>query len=237
MTRAAIELDAVDLAYGGIPAVRALSVRFAPGAVTAVVGANGSGKSSLLKALAGELAPIGGAIRLNAAGPVAYLAQDGGVDRGFPIDLGDFVGLGFDSRRGLFAGLGKTDREALAGVLDQVGLAGLQRRPISALSGGQFQRALFARIMVQAAPIILLDEPFAAVDAATASDLSVLVGGWARQGRTVIMVLHDLALARALCAETLVLAEGRLVACGPTEAVLTPDIIVRARLRAESLAL
>ena len=237
MNRVGIELRAVELAYGPIPAIRPLSGAFATGAITAVVGANGSGKSSLLKVLAGEIPPSGGEFRLNGAGPTAYLAQDGGVDRNFPIVLGDFVGLGFNGRRGLFAGLDRSDRSALAEALGRVGLSGLERRPIAALSGGQFQRALFARIMVQDAPTILLDEPFAALDAATAAELSVLVADWARGGRTVIMVLHDLAMARAVSAEALVLAEGRSIAWGPTAVVLTPINIERARLSAESLTL
>lgn len=237
MTPARIRLTGLEVGHGGVTAVRAVEGVFGPGAATAIVGPNGSGKSSLLKAMAGLIPPRAGAVALEGAHPgeIAYLAQDSGIDRGFPIRLSDFVGLGFEPRLGLFRGIGRAERAVLAEALARVGLAGLEARPIAALSGGQFQRALFARVMVQAARIILLDEPFTALDQPTTEDLTAVVAGWAAEGRTVVMVQHDLALVRALCGQTLVLA-GEPVAWGPTAEVLTAPVLRRARLQGAAAA-
>ncbi|MBV9508659.1 MAG: ATP-binding cassette domain-containing protein [Caulobacteraceae bacterium] len=226
----AIALKDVTLGYGRRPAVSGLSGVFAQGCATAVIGPNGSGKSTLLKALAGLQPPLSGTIDLGGLPRrrIAYLPQDPGVARGFPITLADFAALGFERRLGLFGGLGGGERAELAAALDAVGLHGLEQRGVDALSGGQFQRALFARVMAEDAPVILLDEPFAAQDGQTTADLLKVIRRWANEGRTLIIVLHDLALARTLSQETLVLAR-RCVAWGPTETVLTPDHLRRAQ--------
>ena len=131
------------------------------------------------------------------------------------------------------AGLARRERARLAAALATVGLTGQERRPIGTLSGGQLQRALFARVMVQDAPIILLDEPFAGLDAPTAAALARGVTGWAGEGRTVLVALHDLSLARRLCGHGLVLAR-RAVAWGPAGLALNDEAIERARLAAET---
>jgi zinc/manganese transport system ATP-binding protein len=123
----------------------------------------------------------------------------------------------------------------VAESLALVGLAGLERRPIGAVSGGQLQRALFARVLVQDARLILLDEPFNGVDARAAEDLAALMADWPRQGRTVIAVLHDLDLVRRLCPQTLLLAH-EAVAWGPTEQAAAPEQLVQARRLAERWA-
>jgi zinc/manganese transport system ATP-binding protein len=227
---AALVLDRLTLGYGRQLATRALSGAFEAGQAAAVVGPNGSGKSTLLKALAGQRRPLSGHVRYDGVGArdVAYLPQDPGVDRAFPITADDFIALGFTRRLGLFGGVGPAERERLAAAIAAVGLTGLERRPIASLSGGQFQRALFARLAVQDAPAILLDEPFSALDIHTTEDLVALTGRWSREGRIVVVVLHDLDLARRLCPRTLLLARDA-VAWGPTEAVLTRENLDRAR--------
>jgi len=182
---------------------------------TAIGRPNGSGKSTLLKAIAGMIAPMAGKVEIEGAArrDVAYLAQDGGVDRDFPISVEDLVALGFQRKLGLFGGLGADDRERLASSIAAMGLGGLERSPIGALSGGQLQRALFARVMAQDAPVILLDEPFAALDQSTAEALAAVVEAWAREGRTVLVALHDLDFARRLCGQALVFAR-RVIAWG-----------------------
>jgi zinc/manganese transport system ATP-binding protein len=226
---AAIKLDRLTLGYGGESAVESASGAFAMGRSTVVVGPNGSGKSTLLKAIAGRMKPVAGGLHIDGVAPrqIAWLPQEAGVDRAFPIALADFVALGFERRLGLFRGLGAAERAALADAIAAVGLEGLERRPIASLSGGQFQRALFARVIAEDAPVILLDEPFAGQDSRTTADLICVIDRWRAEGRTLVIVLHDLALARSLGDETLVMARGCL-AWGPTAEVLTPDHLRRA---------
>jgi zinc/manganese transport system ATP-binding protein len=234
---ASVVLENLTLGYAGRPAVWRLDGVFAAGKATAIVGPNGAGKSTLLKALAGLIQPIAGRMRLDGVSrrDIAYLAQDSGIDRGFPITLDDLVALGLQARLGLFRGVGPAERRALETAIAAVGLGGLEARPIAALSGGQFQRALFARVMAQDCKLILLDEPFAAQDARTIDHLADVVRRWSAEGRTLVLVLHDLALARALCAETLVLA-GEVVAWGPTATALTPETLERADVLAATSA-
>jgi zinc/manganese transport system ATP-binding protein len=229
MTATAIGLRDVTIAYDRQPALWRVSGGFATGSLTAVMGANGAGKTTLLKAVMGLL-PLGsGEIELAGAGrdQVAYLPQRAEIDRSFPISVQDVVGLGHWRRTGAFRPIDQAGGQAVARALAEVGLEDSARRPIGALSAGQLQRVLFARLLVQDCPIILLDEPFAAVDARTTADLLEIVRAWHRQGRTVIVALHDLARVRAHFPETLLLAR-EVVDWGPTELVLQPDNLLRA---------
>jgi len=224
-----VTLDNLSLGYDRHTAVSGLSGRFATGSLTAVVGPNGSGKSTLLMALAGHLQPLTGSIDRDGvqASQIAYLPQAHGLDLKFPLRILDLISLGFIGRRGLLGGLDVKDRDRLAAAVTAVGLQGLERRPIGAVSGGQLQRALFARVLVQDAQLVLLDEPFNGIDARTAEDLGELMAGWPAQGRTVIAVLHDLDLARRLCPNTLVLAREK-VAWGPSDEALVQESLSRA---------
>lgn len=230
-----IRLEGLFLGYDRHPAVVDLSGAFEAGSLTAVVGPNGSGKSTLLKALAGHGAPLAGRIDLGGLKPadIAYLPQAHGLDLKFPISLIDLVGLGLIGRRGLFGGFGAVDRARLRDLMALVGLEGLERRPIGSVSGGQLQRALFARVMAQDAKLVLLDEPFNGVDARAAEDLAQLMAAWPRQGRTVVAVLHDLDLVRRLCPQCLVMAR-QAVAWGPTDQAVAPEHLIRARRMAEN---
>jgi zinc/manganese transport system ATP-binding protein len=163
---------------------------------------------------------------------VAYLPQDVAIDRDFPITVADMIALGFQRKLGLFGAMGAADQQRLKGAIEAVGLSGLDQRPIGELSGGQFQRTVFARVIAQDAPIILLDEPFSAQDARTTADLMRLIRRWTEEGRTLVLVLHDIEMARALCAQTLVLAREAIV-WGPTPAALTPETLARATALAE----
>jgi zinc/manganese transport system ATP-binding protein len=231
---AALTLQDLTVGYDRHPAARGLTGTFASGSLTAVVGPNGSGKSTLLKALAGHLRPLGGRIDRHGLRPaqIAYLPQAHGLDLKFPLSLGDLVALGLTGRRGLFKGMDAGDRDRLAAVMAQAGLQGLERRPIGSVSGGQLQRALFARVMLQDARLVLLDEPFNGIDARAAEDLAQLMAAWPLEGRTVIAVLHDLDLVRRLCPQTLLLAR-ETVAWGPTDQAVAPERLVEARRMAE----
>ena len=230
-----IELRDVTLAYDRRPAVHHLSGRFETGSLTAIVGPNGAGKSTLLKALAGALRPTEGSLDLGGlrARDIAYLPQQASLDRSFPIDVADIVAMGDFGVSGLFGAVSGAGRRRARAALEADGLGGFEARPIGTQSAGQFQRVLFARMLVQDARLILLDEPFAAIDQRTTGDLLDLVGRWHAEKRTVIAVLHDFEQVRARFPEALYLAR-EAVGWGPTASVLTAANQLRARSMAET---
>lgn len=227
MTDTCLRFDNLSLGYAGHPAVHHLSGNVDSGTLTAIVGANGSGKSTLLKGIVGILKPIDGRCTVHCQ-RLAYLPQQSEIDRSFPASVTDLVSLGFWQRRGLLGRFTASDRTELAACLEAVGLTGFEKRSLDSLSGGQMQRALFARTMLQDADLILLDEPFNAIDARTIDDLVRLIGGWVAEGRTVLCVLHDHLLVREHFPKTLLLAR-EVVAWGPTAQVLTTENLRRAR--------
>ncbi|MBX3536295.1 MAG: ABC transporter ATP-binding protein [Chelatococcus sp.] len=234
ITNSVIGFDNVTLGYDRHPAVHHLDGGIAPGSLTAIVGPNGAGKSTLLKGIMGALRPLDGGIRLSCQrANIAYLPQAMDIDRSFPITVYDLVAMGLWRQTGLFGGIGSARRRAIEEAVAAVGLTGFERRTIGTLSGGQMQRALFARLLLQDAEVILLDEPFTAIDAKTTLDLIDLVHHWHREERTVVAVLHDLDLVRRAFPETLLLAR-EPVAWGDTEEVLVADNLLRARRMIES---
>ena len=210
-----------------------LSGSFAAGQLTAVVGPNGAGKSTLLSALSGVLRGFEGRIERKPAQRLAYLPQVSGLDRGFPLSVADLVASGLWSRLGSFAGLRPVHRERIAAALQAVGLGGFESRWLGELSAGQVQRALFARVLLQDAELILLDEPFNAIDARTTADLLALLQRWRAEARTVIAVLHDIEQVRQHFDQTLLLAR-EPIAWGPTAEVLRAEHLFRARQMAEA---
>jgi zinc/manganese transport system ATP-binding protein len=216
-----LRLHDVSVGYGSHLALAPVSGAFKAGALTAIVGANGAGKSSLLKAMVGLVPCASGHVDRGSlrAAQVAYLPQQAVLDRSFPISVGDLVGMGDWAHSGWAGALFPRLRGRIDAALASVGMAGMAGRSIAALSVGQFQRVLFARLCVQDAPVLLLDEPFAAVDEATTRILLDRMLAWGRDGRTVIAVLHDLAMVRAHFPQTLLLAGGP-VAWGATTDVL-----------------
>jgi zinc/manganese transport system ATP-binding protein len=232
---AQVQFSDVTLGYDRHPAVHHLSGEVAESALLAVVGPNGAGKSTLFRGVAGILKPLAGAISLCGldARDIAYLPQTADIDRSFPITVFDFVGTGLWRATGLFGGIGATERARIDRALAAVGLTGFENRTIGTLSGGQMQRLLFARVLLQDARLIVLDEPFNAIDARTAADLLMLVKHWHTEGRTVMAALHDIDLVAAHFPETLLLAR-EVVAWGATGDVLTSDNLAEARRMCEA---
>lgn len=224
----ALIFDDLTLGYGSHPAVHHLSGSVRRGSLTAVVGANGSGKSTLLKGVVGIIKPMSGAMTVHAGQKIAYLPQQSELDRTFPARVVDLVALGLWSKRGLLGRHNSSDKAGLARALQAVGLEGFEQRSIDTLSGGQLQRALFARVLVQDAELILLDEPFNAIDAKTVADLLSLIGRWHGEQRTVVVVVHDLELVRQHFPDALLLARSP-VAWGETRRVLVPENLLKAR--------
>jgi zinc/manganese transport system ATP-binding protein len=232
---AALQFRDLTLGYERHPAVHHLDGRIEEGALLAVVGPNGAGKSTLFKGVVGALKPLAGSIDRNGlrVRDIAYLPQIADIDRSFPINVYDLVAMGLWRRSGLFGGFGRIEHEKIEDAIAAVGLTGFEGRPIATLSGGQMQRTLFARLLLQDARVIVLDEPFTAVDMKTASDLFELVLRWHGERRTVIAALHDLDLVKASFPEALLLAR-EPVAWGPTSEVLTSENLLKARRMCEA---
>ncbi|MBB3314680.1 zinc/manganese transport system ATP-binding protein [Rhizobium sp. BK181] len=233
MSDVAIELDDLTVAYERHPAVHHLSGTIAAGSLTAITGPNGAGKSSLLKAIIGELPPSSGSIR-HRLKPTdfGYLPQAADINRRFPISVLDTVLLGSWRQAGAFAQIASPERQRARDALAVVGLEGFDRRSIGSLSAGQFQRVLFARLLLQDASVILLDEPFTAIDARTTRDLLHIVAGWHSEGRTVLAVLHDFEQVRAHFPQTLLLAR-EVIGWGATADIMTTANLTTARVMAE----
>jgi zinc/manganese transport system ATP-binding protein len=227
---AGVKLEGVSVAYGTRLAVTGITGQFAPASLTAVVGPNGAGKSSLLQAIAGIRPLQSGRIGSAASHQniLAYLPQKAEIERNFPVRVGELIALGAWRSFGAFRRPPDSVFDRVAEAAASAGLDGLLNRPIENLSVGEFQRALFARLLLQDASVILLDEPFAAVDERTAEDLLRVVLHWHQTGRTVIAVLHDLDQVRAHFPTTLLLARA-CIAWGDTVSVLTEENLARAR--------
>lgn len=233
--RTLLHFDNLTLGYNRHPAVHHLSADIPVGSLLAIVGPNGAGKSTLLKGIAGELRPMQGKIEFHGVDrqQIAYLTQQSLLDTSFPITVPDFVAMGLWREIGAFRSLGAAHRQRINAAIDTVGLTGLEKRPIGSLSGGQLQRARFARLLLQDAPLVLLDEPYAAIDSASVRDLAALVMHWHEEGRTVISVLHDLDHVRQ-CYPTAMLLARDIIAYGASTAVLSEDYLQRARHNAET---
>jgi zinc/manganese transport system ATP-binding protein len=225
----------LTLGYDRRPAVHHVTGDVAQGDLLALVGPNGAGKSTLLRGIMGELKPLGGRIELHGLShrDIAYLPQQIDIDRSFPISVFDCVAMGLWRKIGIWRGLDAQDKAATEGALATLGILDLANRPIGALSGGQFQRVLFARLLLQDSRLILLDEPFRAVDAKTVADLIRLIERWHEEGRTVIAALHDITQVKAHFPKTLLVAR-EAVAFGDTRKVLTPKNLAKARHAVET---
>jgi zinc/manganese transport system ATP-binding protein len=232
---AQLQFRDVTLGYDRHPAVHHLSGEVAAGALLAVVGPNGAGKSTLFRGIVGLLKPLAGYILTGGLGAreIAYLPQIADIDRSFPISVFDFVSTGLWRAVGIFGGIGQAARERIAHAIASVGLTGFESRGIGTLSGGQMQRMLFARVLLQDARVIVLDEPFNAMDTKTSADLLMLVEHWHQEGRTVLAALHDMEMVRAHFPQTLLLAR-EPVAWGATAEVLTSEHLAQARTMCEA---
>jgi len=225
----------LTLGYERHPAVHHLDGEVETGALVAVIGPNGAGKSTLFKGIVGALKPLAGGIERDGLDPrdIAYLPQVAEIDRSFPINVYDVVAMGLWRTKGAFGGIGGKDHHAIEAAIAAVGLTGFEQRAIGTLSGGQTQRMLFARLLLQDARVIVLDEPFTAVDAKTSADLLDLVRQWHRERRTVLAALHDIELVRANFPQVLLLAR-EPVAWGATREVLTAENLAAARHMCEA---
>ncbi|WP_449106576.1 metal ABC transporter ATP-binding protein [Pseudomonas mohnii] len=198
-----IRCQALQWGAPGQPLTPPMDVELAKGSLTAIIGANGSGKSSLLKVIAGLQKPLAGKVVLGSPhrGALSFLPQQQHLDRQFPISLQDLVAAGFWGSKQA----PETRRQRLEAVLESWHLTGLEQRPLMALSGGELQRALLARLSLADAPLLLLDEPHAALDESGQALLWEHIHAWHAEGRTLVVVCHDLAAVRRHMPQTLLI--------------------------------
>ncbi|MBO6549305.1 MAG: metal ABC transporter ATP-binding protein [Rhizobiales bacterium] len=225
-----LEASELALGYAGEPLIQSVSFQVEPGDVLAVVGHNGSGKSTLAKTLLGVIPPLGGALNWPQKRPktISYLGQRTEFDSRFPLRVRDLAAMGAWHGLGFLGHLkkGKTGgRDPVQEAMERTNIAHIADYPLHVLSAGQLQRALFARTMVQDAPLILLDEPFTAIDQTTEAQLLDLIDDWAAEDRAIILVLHDLSAVLQHCNKALLLGNGRALYGSPRE-VLTPANLV-----------
>lgn len=228
----AIEVENLTVSYGPQPALLDVSFKIPKGQLVGVIGPNGSGKSTLIKSILGFVKPDVGSVWLDgklaqaARGRVAYVPQRGAVDWNFPITVGEVALMGRYGHVRWWQDLSREDHRIANEALDMVRMSEFKDRQIGQLSGGQQQRVFMARAMAQGSEILLLDEPFAGVDAATESAILDVLQRTKESGRTLIVVHHDLATA-AEYFDTLILLKQRLFAHGTPEEVLHPELLAQ----------
>lgn len=228
----AIEIEDLTVAYQQQPVLWDVDAALPAGQMTAIVGPNGAGKSTLLKVVLGILRPVAGRIRVLGqpfqprTRQIAYVPQRAELDWDFPATVFDVALMGTYGRVGWLRRPGKAERALARTVLERVGIAELADRPIGQLSGGQQQRVLLARALAQEATIYLLDEPFQGVDAPTEAALLSVLRWLKQQGRTIVVVHHDLSTV-AEYFDWVVLLNVQCIACGPVAEAFTPDNLRR----------
>lgn len=227
---ARLELNHVTVAFNGRIVLSDVTLQVPHGARVAVVGPNGAGKSTLFKALVGLLPLQAGSVLIHGMplgthqDCVAYVPQRDEVDWRFPVTVTDVVMMGRYRRIGWFKRPSRQDRAIVAHSLQQMAIGDLAERPIGELSGGQQRRVFLARALAQEPHILLMDEPFNGVDAATQETTMGLLDRLRTEQVTVLLSTHDLNLA-AKCFDQVVLLNQRLVGCGPADQVLTAETI------------
>lgn len=227
-TTSGIVINVKSFYYNRIQALDNIQFSIPLGSLSAIIGPNGGGKSTLLKLISGILPLKEGEINgVGRGADLAYLPQSKDIDCTFPIHVEDVVAMGLWRRAGSFRKITRQDREEISSALSQVGLSGFEKRNIDALSGGQLQRLFFARVIAQDAKIILLDEPFTGVDGKTIKDLLDIISRWHKTARTVIAVMHDLTIVKAYFPHSALISKS-LIAAGNTDDVLQTDVLAKA---------
>ena len=224
----ALEVEDLTVAYADQPVLWDVDLQVPSGVKMAIIGPNGAGKSTLVKAAMGLVRPVAGEVRIfgrpreSARGQIAYVPQRATLSWDFPTDVLDVVTMGTYGRLGWFHRSGAVQRQQAEAALEQVGMTAFLRRPIAELSGGQQQRVLLARALVQDAPINILDEPFQGVDAPTERAIIDVLDGLAEEGKTIIVVHHDLQTVPEYF-DSVLLLNVRAIDSGPVSEVFTED--------------
>ena len=228
---APISVRGVTVSYGQKPVLRSVSLDVPRGQLVGVVGPNGAGKSTLLRAILGLIPLDSGSVEIGGLpiercrGSIAYVPQTEAVDWDFPVTVSDVVLMGRYGRLGWFGRPGRADRDAAHEALAQVAMTEFADRHIRQLSGGQQQRVFLARALCQHADVLLLDEPFAGVDAATEQAIFELIARLTADGKTLLVVNHDLSVLDRF--DSVLLLNQQVIAFGPTDQVVTNENLRR----------
>jgi ABC-type Mn2+/Zn2+ transport system ATPase subunit len=218
---ALVECDELSAGYGGPPVIHDVSFAADAGETVVVLGPNGGGKTTLFRALLGEIEPASGSAELH--GRTAYVAQTDRTSLDFPVTALDVALMGALARGRWWLPPSRADRRDAAAAIERVGLAPEARTRFGELSGGQRQRVLIARALVQDARILLLDEPLAGVDPASAEGIATLFDELSGDGRTLLVSSHDIESARRY--QRVLCLNRRQVAYGPPRETLTRAVL------------
>ncbi|WP_057491397.1 metal ABC transporter ATP-binding protein [Streptococcus orisasini] len=226
-----LKIENLSVAYQNQLILDNISLGIAPSAITGVIGPNGAGKSTFFKGILGMVDHQGDSFidgkRLSQMlEKVSYVEQKADIDSNFPIRVKECVALGLFSRLGFFSRLKKQDWKKIQEALARVNLLDYAERPINQLSGGQFQRMLIARCLVQEADYIFLDEPFAGIDTVSEEMIMQLLQALKEKGKTILVIHHDLSKAEAYFDQVLLLNR-KVLAFGPTKAVFTQENLTK----------
>ena len=227
----ALEVRGLTAGYAGMPlAIEDVSLRVPAGEIVGLIGPNGAGKSTLFKSILGLMAPIAGEVLAfgrpvrDARADIAYMPQVEEVDWEFPVSVLDVVLMGRYHGPRPFLGWSRADRDASMSALERVRLAPFASRQVGQLSGGQRRRVLIARAIARGARLLLLDEPFAGLDAAVQHDLLRILDDLAAEGRSIFLATHDLSCVANSCDEVVCLNR-RVIAAGLPAEVLTESVL------------
>lgn len=229
----AIDIKDVNVVYdNGTVALKDTSISIPFGTFTGVIGMNGAGKSTLFKVVMGLVKPNTGEVKVcgdepamaQKHGHVAYVPQAELVDWDFPVSVYDVVMMGRIGLQNIFKTPTEEDRKFVEYALDKVNMQAFKDRQIGELSGGQKKRAFVARALAQGADVLLLDEPFAGLDAVSERSLTELLVSLKNEGKTVILAAHELTSLSDNC-DRVALVKYTVLAYGPTKEVFTKDLI------------
>ncbi len=229
----AITVARLTVAYGTNVVLHDVNAAFATATITGIIGPNGAGKSTLLKAMLRLVPPITGRVDFfgrpldEVRQQVGYIPQTSAVDWDYPATVYDVVRMGTYRKLGLLRRTRADDRSAIAQAMEDTGIADLAGRPIGQLSGGQRQRTFLARTLAARPDVLIMDEPFQGIDAASQHAIIELLRSLRDRGKTIIIVHHDLLTVGAICDEVLILGAEKVVS-GTVHAVLTAENIRRA---------
>ena len=221
-----VSFEEAALGYGNTPALSGLTLDVDGGQALALVGPNGGGKTTLMRAVVGTCSILSGRVEVNAA-RIGLVPQSADLDLTFPVSAAEVVTMGLIGEAGWGKGITADMRRRVSAALERVNLADRATRRFGTLSGGQRQRVLVARALVARPELVMMDEPFNGLDAPSRDIITRLIAELTEDGVGVVVSTHDLSLARDVCSRACVLAS-RLVALGPTNEALAPDILARA---------